>query len=103
MEKLWTTSEVAKYLGIHETEIARLIREGKLSAYKLGGRFLRFRPDHVQQLKCTFRETTADVAVLNPPRVSWLQHIYEFVYFYDFYIVSCVLLASLALYLIISG
>lgn len=103
MEKLWTTSEVAKFLGIQEVDVEQLVREGKLTGYKLGGQFLRFRPDQVEALKGTirFRPTTSKV----PPRRKepWLNHARDFLYFYDFYVVSAVLLAGLMLYLIAAG
>ena len=56
MEKLWTTSEVAAFLGIEETEVERLVQDGKLTGYKLGGQFLRFRPDQVESLDMSLRE-----------------------------------------------
>jgi len=55
MEKLWTIAEVAKFLGINEVDVEQLVREGKLTGYKLGGQFLRFRPEQVHALKGTIR------------------------------------------------
>ena len=103
MEKLWTTAEVARFLGIADIDVEQLVREGKLSGYQLGGQFLRFRPDQVQALKATmhFRRTNPKaLAVTSGP---WLQRLHDFVYFYDFYIVSAALLAVLLIYLVASG
>ncbi len=60
MEKLWTTAEAAQYLGITEVDVEQLVREGKLTGYKLGGQFLRFRPNQVEELKgaIRFRQNT---------------------------------------------
>ena len=102
MEKLWTTTEVAQFLDIHEVDVERLVREGKLTGYKLGGQFLRFRPDQVEGLKRTvrFRPNTAAPALRHD---SWLGQTRDFLYFYDFYVISAGLLAVLVVYLIAAG
>lgn len=103
MEKLWTTTEVAQFLGINEVDVEQLVREGKLTGYKLGGEFLRFRPDQVEALKgkIRFRPTP------NTPNATltdrWPSQLRDFFYFYDFYLVSATLLAVLVIYLIASG
>ena len=103
MEKLWTTAEVAKCLGIHEVDVEQLVREGKLTGYKLGGQFLRFRPDQVEALKATIRFRPSSARPPTPRTNAWWRHTREFLYFYDFYVVSAVLLAVLMVYLIASG
>jgi excisionase family DNA binding protein len=102
MEKLWTTTEVAQFLGIHEDDVEQLVRRGQLTGYKLGGQFLRFRPDQVQALKGTmsFRPTTDKPT---PPRERWFQRLRDACYFYDFYLISASLLAVLVLYLVMAG
>ena len=101
MEKLWTTSEVARFLETDEAGVEDLVRQGRLTGYKLGGQFLRFRPDQVEGLKRTLRpQPSAAVAV---PRVRGLGRISEFLYFYDFYLVSATFLALLVIYLIAAG
>jgi excisionase family DNA binding protein len=102
MEKLWTTTEVAQFLGIHEDDVEQLVQRGQLTGYKLGGQFLRFRPDQVQALKgaTTIRPTTSKPM---PPREGWFQRVRDACYFYDFYIISASLLAVLVLYLMVAG
>jgi excisionase family DNA binding protein len=102
MEKLWTMSEVAAFLGIEEAEVERLVREGRLTGYKLGGRFVRFRPDQVEALKGALQPS-----VVARPRarlgLPWFTNLREFLYFYDFYVVSASLLAVTVVYLLVAG
>ena len=103
MEKLWTTTEAAQFLGINEVDVEQLVREGKLTGYKLGGEFLRFRPDQVEALKGKIRfrpSPNKSSAMLTD---TWPRQLRDFLYFYDFYIVSATLLAVLVIYLIASG
>ena len=102
MEKLWTMAETAKYLGVNEADVEGLVREGVLTGYKLGGQYLRFRPDQVKSVKATvrFRKNTA-APQRSPDR--WSQQVRDFIYFYDFYLVSATLLAVLVIYLIAAG
>jgi len=103
MEKLWTTAEVAAYLGVTEAQVAGLIKDGRLTGYKLGGQFLRFRPDQVQALKATIRFRRSTTASTIPASASWPQQVRDFFYFYDFYLVSASMLAVLVIYLIAAG
>ena len=103
MEKLWTTAEAAQYLGVTEADVEDLVQQGKLTGYKLGGQFTRFRPDQVQALK--------GMVKLRPAagRPAWSQkdplghHVKDFLYFYDFYLASAFFLAALIVYLIAAG
>lgn len=103
MERLWTTTEVAKSLGIEEVDVEQLVRQGKLTGYKLGGQFLRFRPDQVQALKgeLHFRPRSGKIPVGHDGRP--LSGFRDFFYFYDFYIISATLLAVMVVYLVIAG
>jgi excisionase family DNA binding protein len=101
MEKLWTTGEVAAFLGITEIDVEELVKQGQLTGYKLGGQFLRFRPEQVEALKRTtrFRATPSKPV----KRDGWWVTAKEFVYFYDFYLLSATCLALLVMYLIASS
>ena len=102
MEKLWTMNEVAKYLEITELDVERLVSQGTLTGYKLGGQFLRFRPEQVQGIKGTLTPRRS------PGKPVWRradplpQQARDFFYFYDFYLVSATCLAVLVIYLIAS-
>lgn len=101
MEKLWTATEVAKYLGINEQDVDALVRDGRLTGYKLGGEFLRFRPDQVEALKPAVAEGAMPAATAAAP--TWMDQAKEFLYFNDFYIISAGLLIALVGYLISLG
>ena len=103
MEKLWTTGEVARFLGINDIDVEQLVQQGKLTGYKLGGQFLRFRPDQVKALKATMRFRHSTTASTVPASASWPQQVREFFYFYDFYLVSAGQLAALVIYLVAAG
>ena len=103
MEKLWTISEVAKFLGIEEADVEQLVRQGKLTGYKLGGQFLRFRPDQVQPLKQHVSMSPLATRPAARPTRSWFAFARDVFYFYDFYIISAALLAVMVVYLIIAS
>ena len=107
MEKLWTTTEVARYLNVTDRDVERLVTEGKLTGYKLGGRFLRFRPDQVQALKGVVLSERSESKDDDPTRMPVAEpmrsRVREFFYLYDFYLLSAVLLISVVVYLVASG
>ncbi|MDP3722102.1 MAG: helix-turn-helix domain-containing protein [Candidatus Omnitrophota bacterium] len=108
MEKLWTTAEVAQCLGLQEPEVEQLVRQGTLTGYKLGGQFLRFRPDQVEALKREMRAGTLQVesstgrTTSRPPAESRWSRMRDTLYFYDFYLASAALLMIVTLYLLMS-
>lgn len=109
MEKLWTTADVARYFGISEEGVERLAREGTLTGYKLGGRFLRFRPDQVKALKTAVTPIQQAVAANAGPtgasrgQVGWLEQVQDFFYFYDLYLLAGVCVIGLVIYLVSSS
>jgi len=100
MEKLWTTNEVARFLGVTDIDVEELVRQGKLTGYRLGGQFLRFRPDQVHALKgqILFRPTKLSTATQQPDKRA--AQIKDMLYFYDFYLLSAVILAGIVIYLV---
>ena len=103
MEKLWTTREVAEVLGIQEVDVEQLVREGKLTGYKLGGQFLRFRPSQVEALKGKIQFRRHVTQPKGARKGSQLNRLQDFFYFHDFYIMSFALLAILIIYLMVSA
>ena len=100
MEKLWTTTEVARFLAVPEEDVLRLVKEGRLTGYKLAGQFLRFKPEQVQALKGRTGPIARAQAVAVPLPATWFERVRNFVYFYDFYLLSFLLLTAVVLYLI---
>jgi len=49
MEPLLKTKEVAEVFGIPPWAVLRLVRRGKLGAYRITPRLIRFDPDEVQR------------------------------------------------------
>ncbi len=99
MEKLWTTSEVARFLGIQDAQVDQLVRDGKLTGYKLGGQFLRFRPDQVKELQSQGAFAPQHARTVGRT-LEWRHRLQDLWYFYDFYVLSFVLLAVLVIYLV---
>lgn len=103
MDKMWTTTEVARYLHVTDRDVEHLVTEGRLTGYKVGGKFLRFRPDQVQALKGVVAARAQDdpsaPSVAEPLRTR----VREFFYCYDLYLLSAALLVSVVVYLAASG
>jgi len=99
-EKLLTVRDVSIILGISEKEVVDLAESGKIPAYKVGGVYLRFKKEQVQD----FRKSThpvshkAKISKKYPVR----DKISDFFYFNDFYILS-ILIIILLLTIIFRG
>ncbi len=107
-EKLLTTAQVAAQLGLTEPEVEQLVLEGRLAAYRLGGKYLRFRPEQVERLqgRGTGPSAPARSVVSATPSsdtrtlpYTWGERLRDFIYFNDFYLMS-VALFLLVLYAI---
>jgi len=107
-EKLLTKKEAAEYLGIPEKQIDELVGEGKLPAYRIGNKFLRFKHEHLDALGLTERR-----AVRHRPSSSTRERkpvashdqtvadrVADLLYFNDFYIISFLIITGLIAYMI---
>jgi len=118
-EKLFTIDELSEYLGISEEKIHSLVDEGVICAYNIGGEFLRFRKEQIDaiQSEITPLVKESDKIAISDVRakvkerhnmlkyrdgVSFSQWISDFLYFYDFYIVSSLIIASLLVVIFIT-
>lgn len=99
-EKLLTVRETASILGISEKEVMDLAEKGAIPAYKVGGVYLRFKKEQVQEFLKS-----------NQPPSSRPQHLKEsgfrdrvsdFFYFNDFFILAG-LIILLLLIIILRG
>lgn len=89
-EKLLTIREVSHLLGISEKEVIELSEKGEIPAYKVGGVYLRFKKDQLEQIKNKYIHAhTKDTS-------SGFEKIRDFFYFNDFYI-----LAGIVIFLIL--
>ena len=89
-EKLITVRDVSQILGITEKEVIELAEQGAIPAYKIAGTHLRFKKNQInrikQQDKIQFKTRTRRI------KYSFFERITDFIYFNDFYIVSCFLI-----------
>jgi len=51
MEGMLTLKEVMKHLELNQPEVEKLVKRGKLDAYKIGGAYLRFKKTQVVELR----------------------------------------------------
>jgi len=115
-EKLINVRETAEFLGIPRNKIRELVEKGELPAYKIGGKFIRFRKEQVEAIR---NEILSKVGQFTPQvqasssgetdrqvqEISYSQSardsFMDFFYFNDFYLVAAVI-ACLLLFFIFS-
>ena len=99
-EKLLTIRDVSLMLSISEKEVIDLAESGKMPAYKVGGVYLRFKREQIEEFKKSLKpliyKTTPE------EKYSFKDKVSDFLYFNDFYILS-ILLILLMLILIFQG
>src|SRR3989338_11376858 len=93
-EGLITEEEVKSYLEIESPEIEQLIRRGKLTAYRVGGSFVRYRKDEVIALRSGRKFKLPDQFERN-----WVDKARDFLGFYGIYILLSILVILLVVYL----
>ncbi|MFC1667251.1 excisionase family DNA-binding protein [Candidatus Omnitrophota bacterium] len=84
MKKLLTCKEAAYYLGIPEEELEKMVFQGKMPAYKIGGVYTRFKLDDLN----SYRRNVPASANKKRGRGPAIDSIKDFFYFNDFYILS---------------
>lgn len=99
-EKLLTVRDVSGVLGISEKEVMDLAEDGKIPAYKVGGLYLRFKKEQIEEFRKSLKphQIKTDVA----KKYSLREKISDFCYFNDFYILA-VLIIMLLLFVIFRG
>ena len=99
-EKLLTIRDVSNILGISEKEVIDLSESGQIPAYKIGGVYLRFRRQQIEE----FRKLSLNLAK-QPRHLSkypFKERLSNFFYFNDFYILA-ILIIILLLVIIFRG
>lgn len=116
-EKLLSIREVADRLKVSEEEVKRLVDMGEIPAYRIGGTFLRFRREQIEAITNEIREVEEKDPEHSKPVLdekgrpthhlteleremkrrepsvrqydySFAEKVGDFIYFYDFYIIS---------------
>ena len=99
-EKLLTVRDVSIILGVSEKEVMDLVEEGRITAYKVGGVYLRFKPEQIEEFAKSFKRMAHRKDSL--PKYSLKERISDFLYFNDFYILSLIIIL-LILFIIFGG
>lgn len=99
-EKLLTVRDASLILGISEKEVVDLAESGAIPAYKIGGLYLRFKKEQIQEYKRSLKALSSKTDA--SARFTLKDKISDFFYFNDFYILT-VLLIILLLIIILRG
>ena len=99
-EKMLTVRDVSIILGVTEKDVLDLTESGTIPGYKVGGVYLRFKKEQVEQYK-------KDQSHLKPKAAkeeaeSLNGRIHDFFYFNDFYIFALIFIILLG-YLVYRG
>jgi len=99
-EKMLTVRDVSMILNISEKDVLDLAENGSIDGYKVGGVYLRFKKEQVEQYKKNHLHMHPKTIKPEPIGLkSWLQ---DFLYFNDFYVIAAILIILLG-YLVWRG
>jgi excisionase family DNA binding protein len=99
-EKMLTVRDVSIMLGISEKDVLELAETGMIPGYKVGGVYLRFKKEQVEQYKKNHAHLHAKVSKTEPAGIK--SRIQDFFYFNDFYIFAAIFIIILG-YLLFQG
>lgn len=85
-EKLLTIREVSTILGITEKEVIELAEAGQIPAYKVGGVYLRFKREQIDEFRKHSGRFSKGKSPISP--YPFKERINDFFYFNDFYILA---------------
>ncbi len=109
-DKLLTLKEASECLRLTENEVRALVKEGKVTAYHVGGVYLRFKEEEIFSLRGKYgrsiqaadtrneKEKTEEAACAN----TFISGIRDFFYFNDFYLFAAAVTAFL-IYIILKS
>jgi excisionase family DNA binding protein len=92
-EKLLTVRDVSVILGVFEKDVLDLAEKGTIPAYKIGGLYLRFKKEQVEQYKRTHRQEHPECQIKEERGLR--DSFFDFFYFNDFYILALFLIVLL--------
>jgi excisionase family DNA binding protein len=99
-EKMLTVRDVSIMLGVSEKDVLDLTEKGTLPGYKVGGVYLRFKREQVDQYKKSQNHLKPKAAKENADSPG--VRVQDFIYFNDFYIFALILIILLG-YLVYRG
>jgi len=94
-EKLLTIRDVSLILGISEKEVIDLAENGSIPAYKIGGVYLRFKRQQVEEAKKNLKVLAHKYEAKQ--KDSLKDKVDDFFYFNDFYIFSILIIVLIIL------
>ena len=89
-DKLLTIRDAALILGVSEQEVIDLAGSGELPAYKVGGVYLRFKREQLEEFRKAHKGLSDTEATSQSP--SFKEKVSDFLYFYDFYILTTLII-----------
>ncbi len=92
-EKLLTVRDVSVLLGVSEKDVLDLAEKGTLPAYKVGGVYLRFKKEQVEEYRKAHHNLHHKPE--GKEKVGLQDKIRDFLYFNDFYIFAAILVILL--------
>jgi excisionase family DNA binding protein len=100
-EKLLSLKAAAEYLDVSEKRLKELSDHGVIPAYRVAGLYLRFRKNQLEKLKGKISNIQNQYTQYQKARTSFARKVpytvkdrlKDFWHYYDFYIVSLVLMA----------
>ena len=91
----------AGILGVSEKEVVELAENGAIPAYKVGGVFLRFKKDQINEFRKLTKQPCAIKGQIQE-KYTISERFSDFLYFNDFYLIS-ILIIIVLLFIIFQG
>lgn len=88
--KFLTVRDVSLILGISEKEVLDLVESNRLPAYKVGGVYLRFKQEQIEEFKKSFRPASPGRNIAKS-EYTLRDRVSDFFYFNDFYILAALI------------
>lgn len=97
-EKLLTVRDVSLILGVSEKEVVDLAEKGSIPAYKVGGVYLRFKREQIEEFKKSFKQLAPKTK--SSQDYPFKDRINDFFYFNDFYILSILIIVLILIFIL---
>ena len=98
-EKLLNVDEAAAFLGLSVKEVKELVDEGKIAAFHLDGKYLRFRREDLTYFQSSSPRSQREEPV---ELYTFRDGLHDFFYFNDFYLLS-ILVVFVILFWLLKG